>query len=138
LPKKYPNQKRRVRVNMYGTIIKSHSLDEWEVKFNNGTSNILKSNQTQLTKGLKAQCKQQYELQLHPTKTSTFSNLLSPLSQNTIEKEMVLDGDDDDSNDNNEFNISPVLEKPKPSKKAAKKVVSSDATTKKTRHYIDE
>jgi hypothetical protein len=127
--KKHPKQKIRVRVNMYGTVMKSHSLDEWEVKFDNGTLNILKSNQIQLTKGLKGeQSKQQPEL---------FSNLLSPLSQNSIEKEMVLDGDDDDSDDGNEFNNLPVLEKLKPLKKTAKKVVSSDATTK-TRNYIDD
>jgi hypothetical protein len=121
---------------MYGTVMKSHSSNEWEVKFDNGTTNILKSNQIRLTKGLNGtQSKQQHDHQLHPTETSTFSNLLSPLSQNTIEKEMVLDGDDDDSNDNNEYKNLPVLASKNTSKKV---VVSSDATAKNTRRYIDD
>jgi hypothetical protein len=66
--------------------------------------------------------------------------LLSPLSQNTIEKEMVLDDDNDDSDNSNVLENLPVLDKPKPSKKTEKKAkkVVSDVTAKKTRHYIDD
>jgi hypothetical protein len=119
---------------MYGTVIKSHSPNEWEVKFDNGTMNILKSNQIRLTKGgLNSDPKPNPELQLQ---TSEFSNLLSPLSQNTIEKEIVLDGDDDNSDDYKDFDNLPVLASKNTSKKA-KKVVSSDATAK-TRYIDDE